>query len=114
VTGLSAGALTRLKGHAWPGNVRELAHTVEKLVLLGRAAEIGVEDLRDLLDHGAEAPGRFEFHGDIIPLRDLERRYASWALAKTGGHRAKTAEKLGVDPKTLRKWLGDSEREGDE
>jgi DNA-binding NtrC family response regulator len=36
-----------------------------------------------------------------------KRRYAAWALAQTGGHRDKTAEKLGVDPKTLRKWLGD-------
>ena len=79
-----------------------------------RSGDRRYEDLRDLLNRGDEAPGRFEFHGDIIPLRDLERRYASWALAQTGGHRGKTAEKLGVDPKTLRKWLGDSEHEGDE
>jgi two-component system response regulator HydG len=113
VTSLSTQALARLEGYKWPGNVRELAHTVEKLVLLGRAAEIGVDDLRDVLNHGDEAPARFEFHGDIIPLRELERRYASWALAQTGGHRGRTAEKLGVDPKTLRKWLGDSDRDDD-
>jgi len=111
VTSLSAEALAQLKGYKWPGNVRELAHTVEKLVLLGHTAEIGVDDLRDVLNHGDEPPARFEFHGDIIPLRELERRYASWALAQTGGHRGRTAEKLGVDPKTLRKWLGDSDRD---
>jgi two-component system response regulator HydG len=118
VTGLSAPALAQMKSYRWPGNVRELAHTVEKLVLLGRAAEIGVDDLRevvrDLLNPaGDDAPGRFEFRGDIIPLRDLERRYAAWALAQTGGHRGRTAEKLGVDPKTLRKWLGDADRDDD-
>jgi len=113
VTRLSEAALAQLKSYRWPGNVRELAHTVEKLVLLGRAAEIGVDDLRDLLRPADEPPGRFDFHGDIIPLRELERRYASWALAQTGGHRGRTAEKLGVDPKTLRKWLGDAERDDD-
>ena len=67
----------------------------------------------DLLDQRDDAPGQFEFHGDIIPLRELERRYAAWALAQTGGHRGKTAERIGVDPKTLRKWLGDSDRDDD-
>src|SRR4029079_2420476 len=109
VAGLSAEALAQLKQYRWPGNVRELAHTVEKLVLLARAAEVGVDDLRDLLRPADEPSGRFDFQGDIIPLRELERRYASWALAQTGGHRGRTAEKLGVDPKTLRKWLGDAE-----
>jgi two-component system response regulator HydG len=112
VTGLSPDALSRLESHRWRGNVRELAHTVEKLVLLGRDAQIGIEDLRDLLNQGDETPAPFEFQGDIIPLRELERRYASWALAQTGGHRGKTADKLGVDPKTLRKWL-DAERDDD-
>jgi two-component system response regulator HydG len=113
VAGLSAAALAQLKDYRWPGNVRELAHTVEKLVLLGRSAEIGVGDLRDLLNQRDDAPGELEFHGDIVPLRELERRYAAWALAQTGGHRGRTAEKLGVDPKTLRKWLGDSDRDDD-
>jgi len=113
VAGLSAAALAQLKDYRWPGNVRELAHTVEKLVLLGRSAEIGVDDLRDLLNQRDDAPGQLEFNGDIVPLRELERRYAAWALAQTGGHRGRTAEKLGVDPKTLRKWLGDAERDDD-
>jgi two-component system response regulator HydG len=92
--------------------VRELAHTVERLVLLGRGAEIGVVELRDLVPRAAPAP--FEFRSEIVPLRELERRYAAWALAQTGGHRAKTAERLGVDPKTLRKWLGDVDRDENE
>src|SRR4029079_6496499 len=36
VTRRSEAALAQLKSYRWPGNVRELAHTVEKLVLLGR------------------------------------------------------------------------------
>ncbi len=113
VRGFSAEALDQLRAYRWPGNVRELAHTVERVVLLARTPEISAGDLRDLVAHEQPESG-LEFYGEIIPLRDLERRYASWALAQTGGHRGKTAEKLGVDPKTLRKWLGDLERdEGD-
>ena len=106
---LSADALALLRRHRWPGNVRELAHTVEKLVLLGAAEEIAVADLPEAVT-GAPAAEPFDFRGEIKPLRELDRRYAAWALAQTGGHRGKTAEKLDVDPKTLRKLLGESER----
>jgi two-component system response regulator HydG len=110
VRAFSAEALRALTRHRWPGNVRELAHTVEKLVLLGADAEIAARDLPEAVTGGDRAEP-FEFRGEIIPLREIERRYAIWALAQTGGHRGKTAEKLGVDPKTLRKWLGEIERD---
>jgi two-component system response regulator HydG len=109
---LSADALAALRRRAWPGNVRELANVVEKLVLFGRAAEIGADELPPETRADAHEPA--EFRGDILPMRELERRYAVWAVAQTGGHRGQAAEKLGVDPKTLRKWLGESDRrEGD-
>jgi two-component system response regulator HydG len=113
VRGFSPEAIAHLRGHRWPGNVRELAHTVERVVLLAQGAEVRLDDLRDLVDAREPAAG-LEFHGELIPLRELERRYAAWALAQTGGHRGKTAERLGVDPKTLRKWLGDVDRDDGE
>jgi two-component system response regulator HydG len=106
----SAEALNELRRYRWPGNVRELAHTVEKVVLLSQNADVAAVDLPETV-RGIEHPEPFAFGGEILPLRDLERRYAAWALAQTGGHRGKAAEKLGVDPKTLRKWLGDVDRE---
>jgi len=103
---ISGAAMARLCSHDWPGNVRELAHVLERIVLLVRAAEIAAEDLPESVQASpAKAPAAF--HGEVIPIRELEQRYAAWALAQTGGHRAKTAELLGVDPKTLRKWLGE-------
>jgi two-component system response regulator HydG len=110
VRGFTPEAIAHLRGHRWPGNVRELAHTVERVVLLAQGAQVRVEDLRELVN-SSEPASSFEFHGELIPLRELERRYAAWALAQTGGHRGKTAERLGVDPKTLRKWLGDVDRD---
>jgi two-component system response regulator HydG len=104
----SAAALTALRRYRWPGNVRELAHAVEKIALLGADAEVGAADLPDAiaLPETAEAPA---FAGEILPMRELERRYAVWAVGQTGGHRGKAAERLGVDPKTLRKWLGEGD-----
>jgi two-component system response regulator HydG len=101
-------AMTVLRRHRWPGNVRELAHVVEKVVLLGQAAEVAADELPE----GVGQPARgepFEFRGDILPMREVGRRYAVWAVGQTGGHRGKAAEKLGIDPKTLRKWLGESD-----
>ena len=42
----------------------------------------------------------------MIPIRDVQRRYASWALERFGGQKGRTADALGVDGKTLAKWLG--------
>ena len=108
---LSPAALAVLGRYRWPGNVRELHHTIEKVTLLAPHPEVAADDLPEAVRRAEPAAG-LAFTGEIIPLRDLERRYAAWALAQTGGHRGKTAEKLGVDPKTLRKWLGEADRDG--
>jgi two-component system response regulator HydG len=49
------------------------------------------------------------FTGEVIPMRELERRYATWALGQLGGRRVETAERLGVDERTLERWLDDGE-----
>jgi DNA-binding NtrC family response regulator len=45
VEGIQPDALAALKSHDWPGNIRELEHTIERAILLGKRAEIGLEDL---------------------------------------------------------------------
>jgi two-component system, NtrC family, response regulator HydG len=101
---LSREALDCLLAYDWPGNVRELAHVLEKVVLLGRSANVGLEDVPDNI-RSPERKSATDFQGQIIPIRDLQRRYATWALSQMGGHKGKTAEKLGIDAKTLWKWL---------
>jgi DNA-binding NtrC family response regulator len=97
--------------YGWPGNVRELSHVIEKLVVLGRSAEISVEELPPSFRENKTAQGP-SFEGEIVPIRELERRYAEWALEQMAGHRGRTAERLGIDEKTLRAWLSkpDSEK----
>lgn len=108
--GFSVGALKLLLTYYWPGNVRELAHTVERAVLLGQGPEARPEDLPAEIERGGQ-PCDLEFRGGVIPFRELQRRYASWALAQFGGQRGRTADQLGIDGKTLAKWLSDESPE---
>ncbi|HVI75972.1 MAG TPA: sigma-54 dependent transcriptional regulator [Anaeromyxobacteraceae bacterium] len=106
-------ALGRLLEHGWPGNVRELAHVVERTVLLCRRPEVSAADLPPLEDDRGRPVGPLGGAGDaVLPVRELQRRYARWALGRCGGQRGRTAERLGIDPKTLAKWL-DEATEGD-
>ena len=109
VTGFSRGALAVMLDYGWPGNIRELAHVIERAVLLANGPEVQAFELPSQL---REVPrsGDAEFAGTVMPVRDLQRRYAKWALDRLGGHKARTAAELGVDVKTLNRWLaGDSD-----
>jgi two-component system response regulator HydG len=106
---IGAAALARLIDYAWPGNVRELEHATTRIVLLAKGEEAQVSDLPPAIASfvPSEAPPIFT---DVMPVRELQRRYAAWALEKMGGHKTRTAERLGIDLKTLSKWLSDDER----
>ncbi len=107
VVSLSSDALSALTNHSWPGNVRELAHAIERVVLLGRAAEAGVGDLPVTVTAAMPSHLPERFGGHVLPIREVQRRYAAWALERLGGHKRRTADALGVDAKTLAKWLSD-------
>jgi two-component system response regulator HydG len=104
---LSSGARAALMRHDWPGNVRELSHVIERIVLLGRNIEVSVEELPPtVLERTKESA--VSFGSDVMPVRELQRRYALWALERCGGHKGRTAEVLGIDAKTLAKWLSEA------
>jgi two-component system response regulator HydG len=107
---ISREAVAKLLDFRWPGNVRELEHVMERLVLLGRNAEVTVAELPDTITETPSCAGS-AFSGDVLPMRELQRRYAGWALQQCGEHRGRTADKLGIDPKTLAKWLSDGPEE---
>jgi two-component system response regulator HydG len=104
VTGFSRDALARLLDHSWPGNVRELGHAIESCVLLADGPEVALAELPPAIRDDA-ADGTAQFRGDVIAMRELQRRYARWALDQVGGQKARAAEKLDVDIKTLNRWL---------
>ena len=104
---LSPEALGAIMDHSWPGNVRELAHVLERLVLLGRSSVILRADLPAAILAATSARDPPSFDGAIVPIRDLQRRYAAWAFEQMAGNKARAAERLGVDVKTLAKWLSE-------
>ena len=98
-------AMDALSSYAWPGNVRELEHLIERLVLLCRDDEVRLADLpKSITDRRLDVPEP-NFGERVIPIRELQRRYASWALERLGGAKMATCEALGIDSKTLSKWL---------
>jgi two-component system response regulator HydG len=103
VEGVAPDAMQRLFEHSWPGNVRELEHVIERAVLLGRAPLVVLQDLPAALTASAQAG--IDFVGEVVPFRELQRRYAAWAYERLDGRKVLTAERLGVDFKTLSRWL---------
>jgi two-component system response regulator HydG len=105
VTGFTPAVLRRFMDHPWPGNVRELAHLIQRIVVLGRTPLADLEDLPSgLLQDPLVSLDGFR---ELVPARELQHRYSVWALEHCGGHKSRTAERLGIDIKTLNRWLQD-------
>lgn len=112
VEGFSREAVDLMMSYAWPGNVRELEHAVTRAVLLGKGKEGQPADLPPAIVSPPATDRTMDFGNEVIPVRELQRRYAAWALERLGGRKMLACERLGIDTKTLSKWLA-SEPEKD-
>jgi transcriptional regulator with GAF, ATPase, and Fis domain len=99
VRGFSPAALAAIKKHAWPGNIRQLENLIKKALVLCDQTLLAPEDLD--LGANAEAP--------ILPLEkakeEFQRRYVLEVLERNNGNRTQTARDLGVDPRTIFRYL---------
>ncbi len=117
---ISPQAAQKLLAYSWPGNVRELENAIERAVALARFDHLTVADLPDKVR--AYRPDRFLIAVDgkeeIMTLEEIDRRYILRVLALLGGNKARTAEVLGVDRRTLYrrldKYAGKGESSGQE
>ncbi len=110
VTRLSHECLLEMLEYPWPGNVRELSHAVERLVLLGRSPEAHFADAA-LPRLAAGSASNFSFAGPVQSMREVQHRYARWALSECGNNKSRTAERLEIDVKTLAKYLANDSSE---
>ncbi len=94
---LDPAAMKTLVAYDWPGNVRELEMVIGRAAVLGVGPTIRAEDLP--LDVRPRATPRI-LRTDLT-LAEMEREYIRTVLEKNRGHRGRTAEALGIDPKTL-------------
>jgi transcriptional regulator with GAF, ATPase, and Fis domain len=110
---LSEGARERLAGYAWPGNVRELQNTLERAVILADGLTIPAEALQlpsprpdaESLPIGM-LPEKFSWEGSLEDVSGravahVERALIESTLRECQWNKTRTAEKLGVSPKTL-------------
>ncbi|MFW2390656.1 MAG: sigma 54-interacting transcriptional regulator [Polyangiales bacterium] len=104
VNGFTPKALAAMHRYDWPGNVRQLENRIKKAIVLADKTLIGPDDL-DLGD---------EQQRSVVPLtqarEDFTRQYILEVLERNGGNRTRTAKDLGVDPRTVFRYL---EREPD-
>jgi two-component system response regulator HydG len=105
---LSPPVAERILVYDWPGNVRELENCIERAIALSRFEELTLEDLPERIR--TYRPDHFVMTADdveeIISLDELERRYIARALKLLNGNKARAAQLLGVDRRTLYRRLG--------
>ena len=108
ISGLTESALQTLIHYAWPGNVRELENVIERAVILTGNEKVGVEDLPPTLTAREGAPFPIDrMAAEQASLADLERRYIEQVLSLVKGNKAKAAQILQIDRKTLYRRLHD-------
>ena len=109
---VAAAALDVLQHHRWKGNIRELRNTIERLVIMAPADEIGVNDLPEALrvdrppraadNRDSEAGGA----GTLREFKELaERKFLVEKLRENGWNISRTAEIIGTPRSNLYKKL---------
>ena len=96
---LSPFAKAALRDHAWPGNVRELDHLMARAALLCDGDE--VTDLQLPRGGSGAATATPTAPGEVLPLKEVERRAIVAALQVFDGDKAKTARGLGISRTAL-------------
>jgi transcriptional regulator with PAS, ATPase and Fis domain len=99
VKGFSPQALAAIRRYPWPGNIRQLENKIKKALVLCDKTLLGPDDL----DLGTET------ESPIVPLEkakeDFQRAYVLEVLERNNGNRTQTARDLGVDPRTIFRYL---------
>ncbi len=99
---LSQSAHEALLQYSWPGNVRELRNVMERVAILRAGEEIRPEDLpRDLVHGRPASENNGPSIGQSVSLEELERAHIEGVLRRENWHQGRTAEVLGISPKTL-------------
>ncbi len=121
---LAPQAVDALISYSWMGNVRQLKNCLERAVLLADNGRITTRELPPEVVYKTNEPhvsvsyneptenttNSFQ-NSTPTALREMERQQILNALKKTGWHRGKTAELLGISSSTLYRRLREYELE---
>ena len=93
-------AIRAIHLHRWPGNIRELDNRVKKALVFCEGGKLTATDLE--LD-ALQPDGKVENLTDA--KETFARGYVKTVLDLNGGNRAQTAKDLGVDVRTIYRYL---------
>ena len=117
ISGVTPAAIARLSDYSWPGNVRELENSIERAVVLTRAAMIDEDALPREIRQAGESDGARGVDGDDAhalsfalgtPLAEIEMRVIRETLRHTRGDKRLTAKLLGIATRTIYRRLEDA------
>ncbi|MDQ3322885.1 MAG: sigma-54 dependent transcriptional regulator [Acidobacteriota bacterium] len=108
---ISEEAIEVLSRYEWTGNVRELENAVEYAIAVCSGDVITVNDLPERISANAASAAK-QFSQTPISLADdrptieeLTRRYVNIVLAENAGNKTRAAEILGINRRTLYRYL---------
>jgi transcriptional regulator with GAF, ATPase, and Fis domain len=102
ITKIPKTVMAALQAYEWPGNVRELQNVIERAMILTTGPVLHVEEVLGPTTQEQEGGER---RRSAESLRDIERAHIVQVLDRCGWTiegRGQAAERLGVNPSTLR------------
>ncbi|MDI1479826.1 sigma-54 dependent transcriptional regulator [Polyangium sp. y55x31] len=109
IQGFSGAAARVLMAYDWPGNVRELENAVERAVALAQDEWISPDDLPPTVQKPS-TPDLFASAAErMMTLEEVERAYVKHVLERFGGNKVRAAAALGINRRTIQRWLGEEE-----
>ena len=102
VTGISPEAMRLLQDYQWPGNVRELKNAIERAIVVCQKDSIGPQDI--LLNQQSSIVAA-QPQPTNNSLAEVERNEIVRVLIEHKGNRSRSAQRLGINRKTLREKI---------
>lgn len=101
VKALSREAMDVLMAYDWPGNVRELRNVCERAIALSGDETLRAEDFPLAYEQYRGRPADDEHDQEIVPLKEIEKRYIMKVFEKHKNNQRFMAKKLGIGHTTL-------------
>jgi len=99
VKGFNTAAVNAIRRYAWPGNIRQLENRIKKAVVLAEGTQVTPDDL-DLKPENLDP-----IQALASAVEEFKERYVDEVLRRNNENRTKTARDLGVDARTIFRYL---------
>ena len=115
---ISDEAMRHLTSASYPGNVRELENAIERAVVMSQGEQVELADFFIYEEIPKEYAVPLTTVQDFsvshsMSIAELEKKHILQTLRTNEGHRARTAEMLGISIRTLRNKLNEYRQAGE-